>query len=32
MKNRKLTMRIMAATMVGLMFFGILAGLLVYLL
>ncbi len=32
MKNKKLTMRIMAAAMVALMFFGVLAGVLVYLL
>ena len=32
MKNRKLKMRIMAAAMVALMFFGVLAGLLVYVL
>ena len=31
MKNKKLTMRIMAGAMVALMFFGVLAGLLVYL-
>lgn len=31
MKNKKLTMRIVAAAMVALMFFGVLAGLLVYL-
>lgn len=32
MKNRKLTMRIMAGAMVALMFFGVLTTLLVYLL
>lgn len=32
MKNKKLTVKIMAAAMVGLMFFSVLAGLLVYLL
>ena len=32
MKNKKLAMRIMAGAMVALMFFGVLAGLLVYLL
>ena len=32
MKNRKLTMKIMAGAMVALMFFSVLAGLLVYLL
>ena len=32
MKNRKLSMKIMAGAMVGLMFFSVLAGLLVYLL
>jgi len=31
MKNKKLTMRIMAGAMVALMFFGVLAGLLIYL-
>ena len=32
MKNRKLSMRIMAGAMVALMFFGVVAGVLVYLL
>ena len=32
MKNNKLTMRIMAGVMVALMFFGVIAGALVYLL
>ena len=32
MKNKKVTMRIMAAAMVALMFFSVLAGLLAYLL
>lgn len=32
MKNRKLSMKIMAGVMVGLMFFSVLAGLLIYLL
>lgn len=31
MKNKKLAMRIMAGAMVALMFFGVLAGLLIYL-
>ena len=31
MKNKKLAMRIMAGAMVALMFFGVVAGLLVYL-